>query len=133
MIKNSTPSETSASQELPLPENLQPPMANGEVIFDAPWQGRIFAMAVALSDQGVFAWPEFQQSLIDAIAAFDARQSTGPVSEYEYFDHFQLALENLLAHKGVILQQALEEREEAYAARPHGHDHSHDHDHDHDH
>ena len=25
-------SEASASQELPLPENLQPPMANGEVI-----------------------------------------------------------------------------------------------------
>ena len=48
--------ETGASQELPLPENLQPPMANGEVIFDAPWQGRVFAMAVALSEQGVFVW-----------------------------------------------------------------------------
>ena len=133
-MKNSTPSETSASQELPLPENLQPPMANGEVIFDAPWQGRIFAMAVALSEQGVFAWAEFQQSLIDAIGLFDAKADASVEAEqYQYFDHFQLALENLLAQKGVVLNAALNEREQAFADRPHGHDHSHDHAHDPDH
>ena len=126
-MKNSTPSETSASQELPLPENLQPPMANGEVIFDAPWQGRIFAMAVALSEQGVFAWAEFQQSLIDAIGLFDAKADASVEAEqYQYFDHFQLALENLLAQKGVVLNAALNEREQAFADRPHGHDHDHD-------
>jgi nitrile hydratase accessory protein len=127
-------SEASASQELPLPENLQPPMANGEVIFDAPWQGRIFAMAVALSEQGVFVWAEFQQCLIDAIALFDAKADASvEADQYQYFDHFQLALENLLAQKGVVLNAALNEREQAFADRPHGDDHSHDHDHDHDH
>ena len=143
-MNNSTSSEmsetneASASQELPLPENLQPPMANGEVIFDAPWQGRVFAMAVALSEQGVFVWAEFQQSLIDAIGLFDAKADASvdasvEADQYQYFDHFQLALENLLAQKGVVLNAALNEREQAFADRPHGHDHSHDHDHDHDH
>lgn len=129
-MNKSVSSETSAIEELPLPENLQPPMANGEVIFDAPWQGRVFAIAVALSEQGVFAWAEFQQSLIDAIALFDANTGASvAVSEYQYFDHFQLALENLLAQKEVVLNSALSEREQAFAARPHGHDHSHGQDH----
>ena len=42
--------------ELPLRVEFQPPMANGEVLFDEPWQGRVFAMALLLVDQGCFAW-----------------------------------------------------------------------------
>ena len=43
-------------------------MVNGELNFEAPWQGRVFAMANALCDAGLFEWSEFQQSLIDEIA-----------------------------------------------------------------
>ena len=39
-----------------LPENLQPPMQNGEVVFEAPWQSRVFSMAVSLSEAKVFHW-----------------------------------------------------------------------------
>ena len=64
-------------------------MANGEVLFDAPWQGRVFGMAVALNESGVFAWSEFQSQLIAVIAEVDAAGST---TEYAYYDHFARAL-----------------------------------------
>ena len=30
------------------------PRKNGELTFDALWEGRVFGMAVALNDQGVY-------------------------------------------------------------------------------
>ena len=46
------------SEEIDLPEKLQPPMANGELVFDEPWQGRLFGMAVALTEAGVIDWAD---------------------------------------------------------------------------
>src|SRR5262249_16321508 len=43
------------------------PRKNGELVFEAPWEGRVFGMAVALYDQRHYAWEEFQRSLIDEI------------------------------------------------------------------
>ena len=127
-MKNRIPSEINVGQELSLSAHLQPPMANGEVIFEAPWQGRIFAMAVALNDEGVFDWSEFQQSLIDTIAESNHRLAMDSHEvPFEYYHHFQTALERLLDTKGVVLDQALEVREQSFAARSNDHDHLHDH------
>ena len=126
-MKNRIPSEINVGQELSLAAHLQPPMANGEVIFEAPWQGRIFAMAVALSDQGVFVWSEFQQSLIDTIAeSNDGLAMDSHEVPFEYYDHVQPALERLLDAKGIVLDQAWEVRKQSFAARPNDHDHLHD-------
>ena len=123
-MKNRIQSEINVGQELSLAVDLQPPMANGEVIFEAPWQGRIFAMAVALNDQGVFDWSEFQQSLIDTIAeSNDGLAMDSHEVPLEYYHHFQTALERLLDAKGIVLDQALEVREQSFAARPNDHDH----------
>ena len=46
-------------REFPL-EELQPPMANGEVIFEEPWQGRVFAMTILLNKAGLYSRDEFQ-------------------------------------------------------------------------
>src|SRR5581483_11355715 len=43
------------------------PRKNGELVFAAPWEGRAFGLAVALSDQGLYNWEEFRQSLITQI------------------------------------------------------------------
>ena len=99
---------------------LQPPMANGEVVFEAPWQSRVFAMAVSLHESGLFPWSEFQTQLIDVIARADARPDDG---EYAYFDHFAAALQELLLKKGVLDSAALDARATEFADRPHGHDH----------
>ena len=44
------------------------PRANGEFVFDAPWQGRAVALAVVLVDGLGVPWDEFRQRLIAAIA-----------------------------------------------------------------
>ncbi len=98
---------------------LTPPMANGEVIFEAPWQGRIFGMAKALADAGVYSWDEFRASLIREVAAWDQRGS----GDYAYYDVFLQALENLLAEKDLVAPEQLRARLLALRARPHGHDH----------
>jgi len=104
-----------------LGENLQPPMANGEVLFEEPWQGRVFGMAVALNQAGVFAWPEFQAKLIEVVGEWDCGAASDDV--YRYYDHFQSALHRLLTGKGVVSTEDLDERTAQFAARPHGHDH----------
>ncbi len=98
---------------------LAPPMANGELAFAEPWQGRVFGMAWALCESGCFEWPEFQASLIEAIARHDGAHE----GEYAYYDRFQEALEALLIAKGLATGAGLESRQQALAERPHGHDH----------
>jgi nitrile hydratase accessory protein len=102
-------------------------MANGEVVFEAPWQGRVFGMARALCQAGHYSWDEFRDCLIEAIGDWD-REGEG---DYRYFDHFLLALETLLVRKRLVDAGELSERFGSYLARPADHDHGHDHSHDH--
>ena len=37
-------------------------------MFHNEWEQRVFAMAVNLAEQGEFAWSDFQQQLIKAVA-----------------------------------------------------------------
>ena len=108
----------------------QPPMANGEVLFDEPWQGRIFGMAVALHEGGLFEWREFQDQLISVIGKAD--EQSHDAQEYTYYKHFQQALGELLAQKGVLGSSEVDFKVSELAQRPHGHDHVHDHPHVHD-
>ena len=100
-------------------------MANGELAFAEPWQGRVFGMAWALCESGCFEWPEFQASLIAAIARHEGRRSVQRDAEYDYYDRFQEALEALLVAKGLATVAGLESRQQALVERPHGHDHDH--------
>ncbi len=98
-----------------------PPMANGEVVFDAPWQGRTFGMARTLCEQGVFDWDEFRQCLI---AEIDAWERSHPGSEdHAYYDRFLAALTKLLARKRILQTPELDQRIAEFGSRPHGHDH----------
>ena len=107
--------------ELPLQDEFQPPMANGEVLFDEPWQGRIFAMALLLAKQECFAWTEFQTELIEVIHDWEVSEDRAEI--YPYYEHFQEALKRVLAAKNVVAQMELDARTAEFAARPHGHDH----------
>jgi nitrile hydratase accessory protein len=102
-------------------------MENGEVLFEAPWQGRVFGMAVALHEAGLFTWGEFQACLIEEIGSWDRTADEDTV--FQYYEHFQNALNRLLATHDLIAAQDLDARSEQFAARPHGHDHTHTHDH----
>ena len=107
-------------REFPLKE-LQPPMANGEVIFEEPWQGRVFAMSILLNKAGLFSWDEFQSQLISTIEQWERE---GDKSEdYKYYERFSDALNSLLGKKRIVAGEELVERTEEYVNRPHGHDH----------
>jgi nitrile hydratase accessory protein len=116
-----------------------PPMVNGELAFDEPWQGRVFGMARGLAERGVFEWDAFRARLIEQIASFDRMLDRGAgvvgmsTPDFHYYEHFLRALESLLVDRSIIAPGELLARVRAFDERPHGHDHPHDHDHDHDH
>ena len=87
-----------------LGEAARVPRKNGELVFEAPWQGRVFGLAVALSEQGVFAWEDFRQALIGEIAAAEARGG-----EFRYYDAWLAALERVLAAREVLRDDELTE------------------------
>ena len=85
------------------------PRKNGELVFEAPWEGRIFGMAVALYDQRLYAWEEFQRSLIDEIAAAGSEAEAA-----RYYERWLASFERLLADKGMVTPEELDDRTEAF-------------------
>jgi hypothetical protein len=69
--------------------DLDLPRRNGELAFDAPWQGRVFGLAAAVVDT-VFGGDRepFRQELIKAIAASPQRP---------YWENWTIALEALVS------------------------------------
>ena len=80
------------------------PRKNGELVFEEPWQGRVFGMAIALHEQGLFAWEDFRQELIARIAAAEARGGA-----FEYYEVWLETFERVLATKGVVTPSEVEE------------------------
>jgi hypothetical protein len=64
------------------------PRSNGELTFDAPWQGRALAMAVTMVDRLDLEWDDFRQHLIAAIDA---------APERPYWESFAAALDAFIA------------------------------------
>ncbi len=102
-------------------DTIAPPRQNGELVFAAPWESRVFGVAAALRERGLFTWDEFRVHLIAEIA--DWERNHAPGKTYSYYARWQAALERLLAEKGLCTPAELEAREHALAARPAGHDH----------
>jgi len=96
-----------------------PPRHNGELVFAAPWESRVFGLTLSLHAAGRFEWEEFRRLLIDEIRAWEARGG----GVWSYYERWQAALERLLVAKGLCPAGELETRLEALEARPPGHDH----------
>lgn len=71
------------------PEAL--PRANGELVFDAPWQGRALALALAVTRRQGVGWDAFRSELVAAIAA----RPGAP-----YWENWVEALERLVRRYG---------------------------------
>jgi nitrile hydratase accessory protein len=80
------------------------PRRNGELVFEEPWQGRVFGMAVALHEQGVYEWEEFRQALIGRIAAAERRGGS-----FVYYEIWLETFEALLDAKGLVTRDELDE------------------------
>ncbi len=73
---------------------LGQPRDNGELVFDAPWESRVFGVAVAYVERTGQPWDVFRRHLIDAVAA--APDGT------PYYESFTAALLALLVTDGVL-------------------------------
>jgi nitrile hydratase accessory protein len=68
------------------------PRENGELVFDAPWQGRVLGMALAVVQGRGLDWDEFRRRLIAAIDADPTRP---------YYESWTAALTDLVVELGV--------------------------------
>jgi len=66
------------------------PRQSGELLFQDPWEGCVFALAVALCEHGFYAWSEFQNHLIAAIAAASTNRACCTESAGVFLDLLQL-------------------------------------------
>ena len=83
------------------------PRQSGELQFRDPWEGIAFALAVALCEQGHYAWAEFQEILIAEIAGADQQP---PETRPTYYESWLAALEKLLDAKDILTQNVVNHR-----------------------
>ncbi|HVS47469.1 MAG TPA: nitrile hydratase accessory protein [Candidatus Dormibacteraeota bacterium] len=74
------------------------PRKNGELVFDAPWEGRAFGLAVVLNEKGAYTWDDFRSRLVDQVR-------TG---EPHYYENWIRALESLLAAQEIVSPEEVE-------------------------
>lgn len=76
------------------------PRRNGELVFEAPWQGRAFGMALAVVERLGLPWSVFQRRLIVEIAV---RPQT------PYYECWLAALERLVLEHGIATAAEVEQ------------------------
>ena len=85
-----------------------PPRRNGELVFDAPWQSRVFGLAAAVVETCFDGDREpFRQQLIAAIAEDPERP---------YWDSWTVALEMLVVVSGLVDELSIERTLHPYVA-----------------
>lgn len=85
------------------------PRSNGELVFEAPWEGRVFGLAVSLSERDCYAWDEFRDQLIAEISRADAQGDPS-----SYYERWLASFERLLLQKGLLDPAELDARTAEY-------------------
>jgi nitrile hydratase accessory protein len=78
------------------------PRDNGELVFDAPWQARALALAVALTEKLGLPWDAFRRRLMDEIAKDPQRP---------YYESWGAALESMVVDLDLTTPAALDAAE----------------------
>ena len=76
------------------------PRDNGELVFDAPWQARGLAIAVAVVERLGLPWDAFRHRLMACIAEDPTRP---------YYESWTKALESLVVAEDLATATALDE------------------------
>ncbi len=93
---------------------VSPPRDNGEIVFEAPWEQRVFGLTLALCRSQACDWEAFRQRLIRHIA-------DNP--DVPYWQNWALALEDVLAETATVTPSELDARNRELLNRPPDHDH----------
>ena len=86
-----------------------PPRSNGELLFQRPWEGRAFGIAIALSKKGHYEWEDFRQELITSISEWEAEHCKDD-SDWDYYQRWLLALERIALESDIVTSEELEKR-----------------------
>ena len=87
------------------------PRDNGELVFQAPWEGRAFGIAVAMNEDAVYDWTEFRDRLVDEVA--EAERGGLPSS---YYERWLASIERLAVERGFVTADELDARTAEYAS-----------------
>jgi nitrile hydratase accessory protein len=101
-------------------DDLTLPRRNGELVFDAPWEGRAFGLAVTLDQAGVVEWDEFRARLIAHITAWE--RAHPDAESWSYYERWHEALEAVVVEHGLVARDEIGRRAEAIE-----HERTHDH------
>ena len=74
-----------------------PPRSNGELVFQAPWEGRAFGLAVAMNHDGRYEWKDFAGNLTAEIAEGEKSGAS-----QAYYEQWLAALEKLAISSGMV-------------------------------
>ena len=100
------PDELSARTARPaLSDERSLPRANGELVFGAAWESRAFGMAAAMIESGEYSYEAFRERLIGSVGTQEAT-----AAPFDYYVAWLAAFEQVLADKGVITPEELDER-----------------------
>jgi hypothetical protein len=69
-----------------------PPRRNGELVFDAPWEGRAFGLCVAILEREGLGWDAFRPHLVRAIDA---------MPDHGYYEQLAGALDAFVRERGL--------------------------------
>ena len=69
------------------------PRDNGALVFAAPWEGRVLALAIALVEAFALPWDAYRDRLIAAVAE---------APERPYYESVAVAVEALMASLGLV-------------------------------
>jgi nitrile hydratase len=103
------PSPPSQRPLVDMAGKLALPRQSGDLVFQDPWEGEAFAMAVALCESGHYPWSEFQAHLITAISTAE-QQELPPESRPTYYECWLTALEALLIEKEILAKEKIDQR-----------------------
>lgn len=104
------------TEQNPSLSDLLEPEDGDSIVFDAPWQARAFGMVAALHDGGNgFDWIEFQERLIDEVAAADPDMAPEDALEKAYYEQWLAAFERLLIEEGYLSPKEIEARAAEFA------------------
>ena len=91
-------------------------------VFAEPWEAHAFAIAVKLSEKGLFKWSEWTNSLAKEIK--EAKEQGNPDFGNTYYKFWLSALETILLEKNIVkksdLKSMMEQWRRAYLSTPHG-------------
>lgn len=95
-------------------QSMTLPRENGELVFHSPWESRIFAMAVLLSEKGIYPWKTFNGEFVKEIGEAECEHpDTDVVSSYYHL--WVEAFAKILLDQNLMTWEQLKTRADEFA------------------